>query len=63
MPWNRESPMDQHRLGRRDATLGHWSIPWKKSTFYRSSESAQERLWRADEADVDLPILVVNQRR
>jgi hypothetical protein len=35
----------------------------RKSTFYRSSESAQERLWRADEADVDLPILVVNQCR
>jgi hypothetical protein len=35
----------------------------RKSVFDRWSEKAQERLWRADGVDVDLPILVVSQRR
>jgi hypothetical protein len=43
---------------------GFVTVEWRrKSASYRWSENAQERLWHADDADVDLSILVVNQRR
>jgi hypothetical protein len=43
---------------------GFVTVEWcPKIACYRWSAGAQERLWHADEVDVDLPILVVNQRR
>jgi hypothetical protein len=35
----------------------------RKSGLLPMVGRAQERLWPADDADVDFPILVVNQRR